>query len=151
MAAPAAFAQSAGGNPLDYSAFKVVADRNIFDPNRYPHTPGRQIHRQSKVADTFSLVGVMSYQKGTFAFFDGTSADYRKVIQAAGSVAGFTLVEVAPDQVRLASGTNTFTVPVGAQLRFEEGEWTLNTNSTSVSGYTQSPASTESRPQRRQR
>ena len=25
---------------LDYAAFKVIVDRNIFDPNRYPHRPG---------------------------------------------------------------------------------------------------------------
>jgi hypothetical protein len=151
-AAFAAFSASAPAQPAnatnrpDYSAFKIVADRNIFDPNRYPHTPGRQIHRQTKTADAFSLVGVMSYQKGTFAFFDGSSPDYRKVLKPAGTIAGFTLVEIAPDKVRLTSGTNQFVLPVGAQLRHEQDEWVLNTSAgpVSSSGQTDAAAATGS-------
>ena len=27
---------------LDYASFKVIVDRNIFDPNRFPHRPGER-------------------------------------------------------------------------------------------------------------
>jgi hypothetical protein len=145
-AASSAPAQPANAaNRPDYSAFKIVADRNIFDPNRYPHTPGRhETHRQTKTADAFALVGVMSYQKGAFAFFDGSSSDYRKVLKPTDTIAGFTLVEIAPDKVRLTSGTNQFVLPVGAQLRREEDEWVLNTTAEPVSssGQTEAGAAT---------
>jgi hypothetical protein len=146
LAATAASAQTAGvTNRLDYSAFKIVADRNIFDPNRYPHTSGRhESRRPAKTADTFSLVGVMSYQKGTFAFFDGSSSDYRKVLKSADTIAGFTISEVTQTQIKLTAGTNAFVLPVGAQmLRDAEGDWTLNLTAAPVSDSSQA-SSTES-------
>ena len=38
---------------------KIVADRNIFDPNRYPHTQRSSRHetrRATKTADLLSLI-----------------------------------------------------------------------------------------------
>ena len=126
---------------LDYSAFKMIVDRNIFDPNRFPHAPG-QVRPTSKPrsADYVTLVGTMSYEKGTFAFFDGTSSDYKKALKLTDSIAGYKVTNITPNSVKLAAGTNELNLNVGAQLRREEnGPWLLASQFTS---YAATPAST---------
>ena len=126
---------------LDYSAFKMIVDRNIFDPNRFPHAPG-QVRPTSKPrsVDYVTLVGTMSYEKGTFAFFDGTSSDYKKALKLTDSIAGYKVTNITPNSVKLAAGTNELNLNVGAQLRREEdGPWLLASQFTS---YAATPAST---------
>jgi hypothetical protein len=82
----------------------------------------------------------MSYEKGTFAFFDGTSSEYKKALKLADAIAGYKVTNIAPNGVKLASGTNELELSVGAQLRREEdGPWLLASQSTS---YAATPAST---------
>ena len=124
---------------LDYSSFKVIVDRNIFDPNRYPHQ-GPRVRPTPKSFDSLTLVGIMSYEKGTFAFFDGTSSEYKKALKLADAIAGYKVTNIAPNGVKLASGTNELDLSVGAQLRREEnGPWRLSGQSTS---YEATPTST---------
>ncbi len=130
-----------GPASLDYSAFKVIVDRNIFDPNRYPHRPGAPVvASKPKSFDSLTLVGTMSYEKGTFAFFDGTSSEYKKALKLTDSIAGYKVTNIAPNGVKLVSGTNELELSVGAQLRREEdGPWLLAGQSTS---YAAMPGST---------
>ena len=130
-----------GAITLDYAAFKVIVDRNIFDPNRYPHRPGAPpVASKPKSVDSLTLVGTMSYEKGTFAFFDGTSSEYKKALKLTDSIAGYKVTNIAPNAVKLASGTNELELRVGAQLRREEdGPWLLAGQSAS---YATTPGST---------
>jgi hypothetical protein len=90
--------------------------------------------------DALTLVGTMSYEKGTFAFFDGTSSEYKKALKLTDAIAGYKVANIAPNSVKLASGTNELELRVGAQLRREEdGPWLLASQSTP---YTATPAST---------
>lgn len=139
----------AGGpvtSPLDYSAFKLVAERNIFDPNRTPHSAGPAV--QAKTTDSFSLVGTLSYSKGDFAFFDGTSADYKKVLKPNDTIAGYKVVEVRPDSVKLGQGTNEVNLAVGVQMRHQEsGGWLPSGDATpyaASSSSTSNPAASAS-------
>jgi hypothetical protein len=119
-------AQPASPARPDYSAFKIIADRNIFDPNRSPRRRGGGPPTKPKVTEYFSLVGTLSYEKGTFAFFDGTSSEYRKALKPADAIAGYKVTNIAADVVQLASGTNQLELHVGMQMRREdEGEWLL--------------------------
>ena len=112
-------------NPVSFDAFRLVIDRNIFDPNRVPRRPGFR-RTNAPAADSFSLVGTMSYGKGTFAVFDGSSAEYRKVLKTSGKIADYKLTEITDRRVKLASGTNIVEMTVGTQLRREEeGAWTF--------------------------
>jgi len=105
---------------LDYAAFNVIVTNNIFDPNRYQHPFGLHTPR----TESFSLVGTLSYDQGTFAFFDGTSSAYRLVLKQNGAIAGFTVTQIAPESVELASGTNEVKLSVGEQMRREgQGAW----------------------------
>lgn len=132
---------NSGPARLDYSTFKVIVDRNIFDPNRFPRRAGEPIVRRlPKTVDSLTLVGTMSYEKGLFAFFDGTSAEYQKALKLTDTIAGYKVTNIAPDRVRLAAGTNELELHVGMQLRREEeGAWLLASQSTT---YAAPPAST---------
>jgi hypothetical protein len=115
----------AGTNRLDYSAFKLVVDGNIFDPNRTRRRPGDLGPRPvPKSVDSLTLVGTMTYEKGSFAFFDGTSSDYKKALKLNDVVAGHKVTNITPNGVKLAAGTNELELTVGMQLRREEdGPW----------------------------
>jgi hypothetical protein len=115
---------------LSYDAFRMISDRNIFNPNRVGRGAPRTTRRDTTPAahvESFSLVGIMSYEKGLFAFFEGTSADFKKVLQADAVIGQYKLASVLPEAVKLTSGTNAFELKVGMQMRREdEGEWFLS-------------------------
>jgi hypothetical protein len=127
---------------LDYATFKVVVDRNIFDPNRTARRPGdRGPHAAPKSVDSLTLVGTMAYEKGSFAFFDGTSSDYKKALKLNDVVAGHKVTNITPNSVKLAAGTNELELKIGMQLRREEdGPWSLSGQSGS---YVAAPTSTQ--------
>src|SRR5579862_1681456 len=85
QARPGSSATNNSASPFDYSAFQLIAERNIFDPNRAPRSIRNTT--QPKTTDSFTLVGTMSYEKGIFAFFDGNSSDYKKVLKPDESIA----------------------------------------------------------------
>jgi len=122
-------------------AYKFIAERNIFNPNRYAGSgEGRVDPKRVAGYPGFSLVGTMFYDKGTFAFFDGTDSQYKKVLQTSGTIADYRVAEIAPQYVRLeANGnqavTNHVTLPVGMQLKkFPEGDWRLVAGTESFGG-----------------
>ena len=126
----------------DFSAFKIISDRNIFDPNRSPRRTGGP-PRRAKTVESVTLVGIMSYGKGDFAFFNGTSSDYKKVLKPSDTIAGYKLASISANSVKLASGEKQVELKIGSQLRREEeGEWTLSTQSEPLA--TGSPATSAS-------
>jgi len=69
----------------------------------------------------------MRYEKGLFAFFDGTRSDYRKVLKQDDTIAGFKITAIEPSHVMLGSATNEIDLRVGKQMRREdEGEWRMS-------------------------
>lgn len=111
----------------DFTAFRTVAERNIFNANRSGRREISNNAGRRRVAriETFTLVGTLSYEKGDFAFFDGSGADFRKVLELDGTIAGFTVVEVLPHGVVLASKEKQFELALGGQMRRTDGgEWT---------------------------
>jgi hypothetical protein len=109
----------------DYASFRIVTERNIFNANRSGGSvrPSRGPRSTSKV-DAFRLVGVMAYDKGSFAFFDGSSSDYKKALQTQGKIAGYTVTQVAANAVALDLGGKKIELRVGMQMRREDnGEW----------------------------
>ena len=109
----------------DYAFFQIIADRNIFNPDRYSHQSRlRQGQREAPV-DAFALVGTMSYQRGQFAFFDGTSAAYRKVLERDGTIAGYKIAEITPNMVKLEAANIRVGLKVGSQMRHDGEGWQL--------------------------
>ena len=122
---------------VTFSAFQIISDRNIFNPNRYAHSaPRTYTPRVTRHSTSFTLAGVMSYSQGetpgTYAFFDGTSPELRKVLQPAGVIADFKVAGITFDSVTLQRETNQTVLKVGMQMRQESaGQWVLATQSMS--------------------
>jgi hypothetical protein len=118
--------------PLSLESFQLIADKNIFNQSRVPRVAGRpppstnEVKRVPKV-DAFALVGTMSYEKGDFAFFDGSNSDYRKTLKAGDKIAGHAIKSIHPSHVTLEWEGNALDVKVGQQLRREdEGAWQVS-------------------------
>lgn len=119
---------------LDSKALaRRVAERNIFDPDRQPRTRGESRPTPKPVvavaadAPEMGLVGVMTFPKGTFAFFDGNAAEYRKTLQLQALIAGHTVTAITPQSVTLSeSNRPPVLLRVGQRLRKDaEGVWKL--------------------------
>lgn len=119
---------------LDYSSFRIVSDRNIFNGNRsgtvFRSTRGSTQQRSVRV-ESFSLVGtLLSEDRSPVAFFDGTGSEFKKALKQGGNIAGFTVKEILHTGVRLVDGTNTLDVRVGYGMRREDaGLWKFSTTS----------------------
>jgi hypothetical protein len=128
-----AFAQSNGvPGATEYTKFsQFVTDRNIFDPNRTPHyyspnsRPRTRTRTRSNSAPALTLVGTMSYEKGLFAFFNGNSSDLKKALQVAEKIAGYTIVEISPNRVKLETSdkNHQFEMKVGDAMQQVSGKW----------------------------
>ena len=110
--------------------FKIITQRNIFDPNRRAGSGerGRRIdpNRLAR-ADGFSLVGTLLDKRGEFAFFSGSDSKYKKVLKVNGIIADYKVTEVTPDYVELESNSsNQVKMTVGMQMKkLDAGEWQL--------------------------
>ena len=148
-----ASAQSNGvPKPDEFTKFSsFVTDRNIFDPNRQPHsyTPGNRPRNRTRTrssgAPGIQLVGTMSYEKGWFAFFNASNEDYKKALYAGEKIAGYTVMEIFPGWVRLQSGDQKeqFELKVGDGLQQENNKWVF-VRSGETPAVTSSPASSSS-------
>ena len=67
----------------------------------------------------------MSYEKGRFAVFDGTSSDYHKVLEPGGSIAGYTVTEITPAAVKLqgADKSQTLQLRIGDLMQRVGSAW----------------------------
>jgi hypothetical protein len=111
------------------SDYKVVYERNIFNPKRYARSTSERPREASRTArvETLALVGIMAYEKGTFAFFDGSSSDFKKALKLGEKVAGLELAGIEANSVTLKAGTNVLAIDVGSQLRRADGEeWSVS-------------------------
>ena len=123
----------------DFDSFKIISQRNIFDPNRSGlRSNYRPSNRPTHVVDAFALVGTMSYEKGKFAFFDGQSSQYKKVLEPGANIAGYTVKNVTPKAVTLAANGKEFQMKIGTQLRNE------GANGWRLSAYTDVPSDSNS-------
>lgn len=115
----------------DFVSFRLISERNIFNPNRSHGSSNRVPPRtepEKRVRfDRFALLGTMSYEKGRFAFFDGSSSEFRKVAKPEDSIAGFKVTEVAPTCVKLQlTNGQILELCVGMQMKkIEDREWEL--------------------------
>lgn len=118
-------AQTNTNSGPSYESFRIITQNNIFDPNRSPrfgsYHPTNVSHPR---VDAFALVGIMSYPKGKFAFFDGSSPDYKKVLEPGATIAGYTVKDITPQAVTLAANGKEVEMKVGTQLRKDSGnQW----------------------------
>ena len=151
--------ESAANEGSDLEAFQIIFERNIFNPDRAASRRGdpapEQTPTDSRPVETESLVllGTISYDKGSFGYFDGTRAEFRGPVGLEQTIAGFQLTQIDSHRVRLESKDRTVDLPVGGQLskREDEGEWkivdqrTFFAQSVSSTGRSRLPSSDSSR------
>jgi hypothetical protein len=109
---------------VDFQSFKLITERNIFDMSRSGRV-GRPTPVHIAKVDDFSLVGIMAYEKGLYAFFDGSSSEYQKTLAPLQTIADYKVTVIGPDYVELQS-TNSQMVKmlVGTTIRREDkGPW----------------------------
>ena len=77
-----------------FGSFRIVVDRNIFDPNRRASRPERRSAPTEPAAepDQFALTGVLIHEGAAVAFFEGTKPEYSVDLKEGGKVAGYTVV-----------------------------------------------------------
>jgi len=116
----------------DYSQFSTfITQRNIFDPSRQPHyvssTHHTTTHRptHSTGAPSIQLVGMMSYDKGLFAFFNSNNSESKKALQVSDKIAGYTITLITPNTVSLASADNKdqLVMKIGDGFQQENDKW----------------------------
>jgi hypothetical protein len=148
LLAGATFAAAQSNNvpgATDYGRFSAfITERNIFNPNRYPHYNRPPPPPPPRFTPQFTLVGTMSYTKGMFAFFDGNDSNLRKVLYPTDTngIAGFVVADITATNVTLQSADKKRTVPlsIGQSMRQEGGAWQL----ASQGGYLERTSSRES-------
>ena len=127
-------------NGFDLRSFRIIYERNIFNPNRSPRSSGappvtrRETERRPVArSESFALVGTMSYEKGSYAFFDGSSSQFRKVMQPDETIAGFKVTAVTPKCVTLEHEGKTIKLCVGMQMSKsdDEKDWRMQERSES--------------------
>ena len=120
--------------PTDYSKIQQhIADRNIFDPNRRPDRVFTTVTPKVRTApqptpNSFSLVGTMNYGEGDtagiYAFFDGSSTQFRKAAVLNDGIAVFKIVSINKESVTLVQSTNKVVLKLGDQMRDDtKGNW----------------------------
>lgn len=112
----------------EYQAFKLIAERNIFNPNRRPglvQGPPPKVEKQSKT-EAFALVGTLIDGGEPLAFFDGTDAKYKKVLKPTEAIADYKVLEISIEEVRLESEGNEVKLPIGMQMKRKDADpWQL--------------------------
>ncbi len=111
--------------PSSFASF--IAERNIFNPDRRARILGevqRPVERpRNTVQPTLTLVGTIDYPKGRFAFFDGPTDTYRKTLKTNALIAGYTLLAIEQNRVRLQSTNGPIiSLEIGKSLRLENEE-----------------------------
>ena len=128
----------------EFSAFRSIADRNIFDTSRVDRVQ-RNANPDAPpppppAAQTITLVGTMNYEKGRFAFFDSSEAAFRRVLEVNETLGEFTITTITDDSVDLHNDDRTLTLRLQQSLRrTADSPWTVSDAPT-----TPSSASTQS-------
>ena len=123
VALPTQLRPATTGPAASFDAFRIIEERNIFDPNRIGRT-ARGTENQPARDDVISLVGTMHYEKGLFAFFDGSAAGFQKSLHEGETIAQYTVTHIGNDGVELTRDGQKFSLTIGQQLRRPVGgDW----------------------------
>lgn len=126
--AGAAEARQAAATPADakFDNFRLIIERNIFNPNRVGRVRAGSEERAPHI-DTIALVGTMQSDKGVMAFFDSPDSAFRKALREGQSVGEFKVKKIRPDGVDLERNGEPLALRVAQQLvKPEGGDWKVS-------------------------
>jgi hypothetical protein len=121
-----------------FETFDLLLKRNIFDPARRPNMPERS-ERPVYVApprkEYLALLGVLICGGQAVAFFEDTAGGSGKQVRTGDEIAGFRVVGVATDRIRLEKAKQEQELPVGWQLvRQGETDWRISSEAPQMDG-----------------
>jgi hypothetical protein len=114
-----------------FESFRIVVDRNIFDPNRRASRPESRSEPKEPAAepDQIALTGVLIHEGAAVAFFEGTKPEYSVDLKEGGTVAGHRVVEIRTDGLKLSKDGRETALRVGSGMsRQNGGEWGLSSS-----------------------
>ncbi len=126
--APQAAAKpAAAALPPSFESFKAIPDRNIFNTRRsVRQVEAPPVQRREVIVESFALLGTLDYPKGSVAFFEGSSAGFRKAVKVDESIGGCKVTAIEPALVMLEANGKPVSLPIGYMLRREDdGDWKL--------------------------
>lgn len=116
----------------DYDQFRLIEQRNIFDPNRRRATarapePPRREERPPRT-DTIALTGTIVYDHKAFAFVSSSQPEYRGVFSPGDRVGGLTILSIDSHGITLEGAESPpLRVPVGQGLqRTGDRPWAIS-------------------------
>lgn len=125
--------------PVTFDSFRLLTERNIFNPNRVGRTVAGPAAQPR--GDEIRLVGALDSAQGLFAFFNSPDATYRQALHEGGVIAGFTVNHIGPDRVTLTRSAGPITLRVGQLLhRPVGGDWSVEAGENITPPETASPA-----------
>jgi hypothetical protein len=117
--------------PGSYESFRLIAERNIFDPNRSPRvsrsSSGSEEPRRVPKVEAFALAGTMSFSNRHMAFFTSSSSSYQKALKPGDAIAGYQVAAVELDHVKLEKDGAKVELKLNQQMRREDdGPWQVS-------------------------
>jgi len=119
----------AGSSSPEFSSFKILLQRNVFDPNR---TPFRENSDQSRKPrpnpiDRFTLLGVLINSGDSLAFFEGSQTEFRREFKPGETIAGFRIAGISTEKVLLEKQGRKIPIPVGQGMSSTDGkDWEVS-------------------------
>jgi hypothetical protein len=127
--ATSARAQESASRTPGFNSFKILLERNIFDPNRYPNKPKQleqvkvKAPRQVEI-DSLTVTGALISGATTMAFFEGSQSEYERTVSVGSKIAGCLIMEINTNYVKLDVDGKLLELPISSHLvRRDQGEW----------------------------
>ncbi|MBE7558287.1 hypothetical protein HS125_04830 [bacterium] len=111
-----------------FERFRVIVERNIFEPNRGPargHRPAQEVRRDDPPpVETLALLGAVVYDSTVVAVFTGSRPDFRATVRPGDNLADMRVAEIRIGGVTFEGASGRLELPVGWHLRrVAGGEW----------------------------
>ncbi len=111
-----------------FGEFRVIVERNIFDPNRRPFARPVETGpvETADPAETVDLLGTWISNRQTVAFLEGSRPELSGTVEPGGRVGGWRVSGIENGRVVLEKGAEQLDWPVGRRMeRTDAGEWVL--------------------------
>ena len=119
--------ESAARRLETFEDYGILTARNIFDPDRgrrAPEPPRRPDPPERR--EHVDLLGVLVYDEGAVAFFEGSDRDYSGAFKQGEKIAEYQIGAIDTSQVTLEKDGERVAMPLKARLeRRGEGKWNL--------------------------
>ncbi|MBL9211777.1 MAG: hypothetical protein JNL92_15005 [Opitutaceae bacterium] len=124
-AAPASAATKAVSPADSFEAFRIITEKNIFNPNRVGLTRATPEAKPPRV-DEIALVGTVEFGGKRVALFESPEVAFRKTVAEGDTLGEFTVRRVGSEGVDLVRGDQVLALRVAQQLRRPEGaDWSV--------------------------